>query len=84
MEQSTCERATCSPKQHKQCWLEHPSLPLPKRHTNLKLNLTPAAGELPTLPLSIYGSLAMGHAPNGEDGSQSAEEWFIYKVRHEV
>ena len=48
-----------------------------------KLTLATAAGELPTLPLSIYGSLAMGHAPNGEDGSQSAEEWFIYKVRHD-
>eukprot|EP00891_Asterochloris_glomerata_P000278 jgi/Astpho2/278/Aster-02168 len=48
-------------------------------HFDFKLTLAPAAGELPTLPLSIYGSLAMGHAPNGEDGSQSAEEWFIYK-----
>ncbi len=50
---------------------------------DFKLTLAPAAGELPTLPLSIYGSLAMGHAPNGEDGSQSAEEWFIYKVCHQ-
>ena len=63
------------------CWLADF---LPKGQFVLKLPLAPAAGELPTLPLSIYGSLAMGHAPNGEDGSQSAEEWFIYKVCHKV
>jgi len=44
-------------------------------------------GELPTLPLSIYGSIAMAHlsyntaSTNGDDGVGvvSATEWFMYK-----
>lgn len=31
------------------------------------------------LPLSIYGALAMSHAPNGEEGASAADEFFIYK-----
>ena len=35
-------------------------------------------GELPVLPLSIYGALAMSHGPDGAD-SAAADEFFIYK-----
>jgi cyclophilin family peptidyl-prolyl cis-trans isomerase len=36
------------------------------------------SGELPVLPLSIYGALAMSHGPDGAD-SAAADEFFIYK-----
>ncbi len=37
-------------------------------------------GELPVLPLSIYGALAMSHGPDGAgDGTAAADEFFIYK-----
>jgi hypothetical protein len=36
------------------------------------------SGELPVLPLSIYGALAMSHGPEGPD-SAAADEFFIYK-----
>lgn len=36
------------------------------------------SGELPVLPLSIYGALAMSHGPDGAD-TAAADEFFIYK-----
>lgn len=36
-------------------------------------------GELPMLPLSIYGALAMSHGPDGGEGTAAADEFFIYK-----
>ncbi len=37
-------------------------------------------GELPVLPLSIYGALAMSHGPDGgAEGTAAADEFFIYK-----
>ena len=37
------------------------------------------AGELPVLPMSIYGSVAMAHAPDADEGFAAADEFFIYK-----
>lgn len=38
------------------------------------------SGELPVLPLSIYGALAMSHGRDGAaDGMAAADEFFIYK-----
>lgn len=37
-------------------------------------------GELPVLPLSIYGAVAMAHAPGDDTGGlASGSQWFIYK-----
>ena len=38
-------------------------------------------GELPVLPLSIYGAVAMAH-PSGDagEGYAAANEFFLYKV----
>ena len=38
-------------------------------------------GELPVLPLSVYGALAMSHAADGiqSEGLAAADEFFIYK-----
>ena len=37
------------------------------------------AGELPVLPMSIYGAVAMAHAPDADEGFAAADEFFIYK-----
>ncbi|KAL0044523.1 hypothetical protein WJX82_011108 [Trebouxia sp. C0006] len=37
------------------------------------------AGELPVLPMSIYGSVAMAHASDADEGFAAADEFFIYK-----
>lgn len=47
----------------------------PLYHTHLDVS----SGELPVLPLSIYGALAMAHPPDGLDGDSSASEFFFYK-----
>ena len=38
-------------------------------------------GELPVLPLSIYGAVAMAHPSSGDDGAVASNEFFLYKVR---
>lgn len=37
------------------------------------------AGELPVLPMSIYGAVAMAHAADADEGFAAADEFFIYK-----
>lgn len=37
------------------------------------------AGELPVLPLSIYGAVAMAHAPESLDGESSSNAFFLHK-----
>ena len=37
------------------------------------------AGELPVLPMSIYGSVAMAHVADADEGFAAADEFFIYK-----
>ena len=38
-------------------------------------------GELPVLPLSIYGAVAMAHpGADSLDGMSAANEFFLYKV----
>lgn len=40
-------------------------------------------GELPVLPLSIYGAVAMAHpGADAPDGTSSANEFFLYKVSY--
>ena len=36
-------------------------------------------GELPVLPMSIYGAVAMAHPQSGAEGFSAADEVFIYK-----
>ena len=43
-----------------------------------RLPLDVRGGELPVLPLSVRGSVAMGRLDDVE-GFMSGEEWFIYK-----
>eukprot|EP00955_Chlamydomonas_euryale_P076437 362655-Chlamydomonas_euryale.AAC.8 len=51
----------------------------PARHTPHLHALRPAQdGELPTLPLSIDGAVAMAHTP-GDDTAVSGDEWFVFK-----
>ena len=61
-----------------------PSLPLeilqansfePTYRSRLEVN----AGELPVLPLSIYGAVAMAHAPDSLDGEASGNAFFLHK-----
>mmetsp|Transcript_17344 Transcript_17344/g.51914 ORF Transcript_17344/g.51914 Transcript_17344/m.51914 type:complete len:518 (-) Transcript_17344:3244-4797(-) len=56
-------------------------LPLGQFDLVYKSPLDVRGGELPVLPLSIYGALAMSHAPDeGVDlGLAAADEFFIYK-----
>lgn len=47
-----------------------------------RLPLDVRSGELPVLPLSIYGAVAMAHLPESEGGGSgyvSGQQWFIYK-----
>lgn len=37
------------------------------------------AGELPVLPMSIYGAVAMAHVADADEGFAAADEFFIYK-----
>ena len=37
------------------------------------------SGELPVLPLSIYGAVAMAHAPESLDGEVSSNAFFLHK-----
>ena len=38
------------------------------------------SGELPVLPLSIYGAVAMAHLPGDDGGGYvSSQRWFVYK-----
>ena len=53
-------------------------LPLGEFEPIYRLPLDVQGGELPVLPLSISGSLAMAHLP-GSDSFVSGEEWFIYR-----
>jgi cyclophilin family peptidyl-prolyl cis-trans isomerase len=41
--------------------------------------LSVQGGELPVLPLSIYGAVAMAHGQTADDGYAAADEFFIYK-----
>ncbi|KAL4457505.1 hypothetical protein ABPG75_012370 [Micractinium tetrahymenae] len=46
-----------------------------------RLPLDVRSGELPVLPLSIYGAVAMAHLPDSDAGSSgyvSGRQWFIY------
>jgi hypothetical protein len=43
-----------------------------------RLPLDVRGGELPVLPLSISGAVAMTHVP-GTDSTVSGSEWFVYK-----
>jgi cyclophilin family peptidyl-prolyl cis-trans isomerase len=53
-------------------------LPLGEFEPIYRLPLDVQGGELPVLPLSISGALAMAHIP-GSDSFVSGEEWFIYR-----
>ncbi|KAK9818070.1 hypothetical protein WJX72_006649 [[Myrmecia] bisecta] len=44
-----------------------------------RLPLEVQAGELPVLPLSIFGAVAMAHTADPEDGLAAGDEFFIYK-----
>ena len=66
------------------CGAAAPSLPLeilqlnsfePTYRARLEVN----QGELPVLPLSIYGAVAMSHAPESLDGESSANAFFLHK-----
>ena len=37
------------------------------------------SGELPVLPLSIYGAVAMSHPPGDSEGLAATESFFLYK-----
>ena len=43
--------------------------------TRLEVN----SGELPVLPLSIYGAVAMAHGPESLDGEMSSNAFFLHK-----
>ena len=47
----------------------------PLYRTHLDVN----SGELPVLPLSIYGAVAMSHAPDTPDDDSAASQFFLYK-----
>ncbi|KAK9808478.1 hypothetical protein WJX73_010340 [Symbiochloris irregularis] len=47
----------------------------PLYRTHLDVN----SGELPVLPLSIYGAVAMSHAPDSPDDDSAASQFFLYK-----
>ncbi|KAG1680580.1 hypothetical protein FOA52_015027 [Chlamydomonas sp. UWO 241] len=53
-------------------------LPLGEFDPVYRLPLDTQNGELPVLPLSIYGALSMAHVA-GTDGLASGDEWFIFK-----
>ena len=38
-----------------------------------------ASGELPVLPLSIYGAVAMAHPPGDAEGLAASDQFFLYK-----
>ena len=37
-------------------------------------------GELPVLPLSIYGAVAMAYPASRDDGAVASNEFFLYKA----
>lgn len=47
--------------------------PLYRKHLEV------SSGELPVLPLSIYGAVAMAHAPDTPEGESAASQFFVYK-----
>lgn len=56
-------------------------LPLGEFEPVYKSALDVQNGELPVLPLSIYGAVAMAHpAADNSDGLAAANEFFLYKV----
>eukprot|EP00197_Chlamydomonas_leiostraca_P002218 CAMPEP_0202859684 /NCGR_PEP_ID=MMETSP1391-20130828/1691_1 /ASSEMBLY_ACC=CAM_ASM_000867 /TAXON_ID=1034604 /ORGANISM="Chlamydomonas leiostraca, Strain SAG 11-49" /LENGTH=376 /DNA_ID=CAMNT_0049538739 /DNA_START=202 /DNA_END=1332 /DNA_ORIENTATION=+ len=53
-------------------------LPLGEFDPVYRLPLDVQSGELPVLPLSLSGAVAMGHL-EGESSYVSGDEWFVYK-----
>lgn len=82
MFQSYCHLHACDVCQsHAGRTIPLEQLPLGQFDLVYKSPLDVRGGELPVLPLSIYGALAMSHAPDeGVDlGLAAADEFFIYK-----
>lgn len=56
-------------------------LPLGEFDPVYRTPLDVQGGELPVLPLSIYGAVAMAYTASQDDGYVASNEFFLYKVR---